>query len=236
MANDSSVVFLKDGKGPDLLLLHGWQDSKETWQPVIDYLKSDFTCWAPDLPGFGKNSKIAIGTSFQDYSKWLDNFVKLNKIGKFFLLGHSFGGRISIDISASSDRVEKLVLYGTPIFRNENVKLRLSKLVSRNLKVKNVPFFSNFLRSNDYRKARGHLRELFINTLNYDLVSKLEKIEVETLLIWGEDDEEVPVETAYKAKSLFIKSTIEILPRLGHFAHLANPNLFSGKVRRFLMN
>ena len=234
MTDKTDAHFLKDGKGPDLLLLHGWQDGKETWRPIIDYLKGDFTCWAPDLPGFGESSQTTVGTNIQDYARWVESFTKLNKIDKFYLLGHSFGGRISIEVAASSYKVEKLILYGTPIFNDDSTKLKFSKFVSRNLKVKNVPFFSNLLRSGDYRHAEGALREVLINALNYNPVLRLNKIDAQTLLIWGERDEEVSVDTAYKAKSLIGKSIIEILPRLGHFAHLANPNLFAGKVRTFL--
>ena len=48
----SVKIFIKQGKGPDLIFLHGWKQDKNYWRPLISQLDQNFTCWLVDLPGF----------------------------------------------------------------------------------------------------------------------------------------------------------------------------------------
>ena len=49
-------VYLTDcGSGSPILFLHGAPDSAEMWRSVIEHLKAQHRCFAPDLPGFGRS-------------------------------------------------------------------------------------------------------------------------------------------------------------------------------------
>ncbi|ODU71809.1 MAG: hypothetical protein ABT05_00780 [Lautropia sp. SCN 66-9] len=49
----SMLHYLNEGHGPLLLLLHGIGSSATAWSKQIERLSGDFSCLAPDLPGYG---------------------------------------------------------------------------------------------------------------------------------------------------------------------------------------
>ncbi len=52
-ANGAAFHVARSGKGPALLLLHGWPEYWLTWEPVMTRLAERYTLFAPDLRGFG---------------------------------------------------------------------------------------------------------------------------------------------------------------------------------------
>ena len=52
-------IYISDeGKGFPLVLVHGFLGSSKIWEPQINFFKDYFRVITPDLPGFGKSSKI----------------------------------------------------------------------------------------------------------------------------------------------------------------------------------
>lgn len=49
----SALHVLRAGRGPTLLLLHGIGSSATSWTRQLERLGRDFSCIAPDLPGYG---------------------------------------------------------------------------------------------------------------------------------------------------------------------------------------
>ena len=56
-ANGAAFHVTRSGKGPALLLLHGWPEYWLTWEPVMTRLAERYTLFAPDLRGFGDSDK-----------------------------------------------------------------------------------------------------------------------------------------------------------------------------------
>src|SRR6202040_4074586 len=56
-ANGAAFHVARSGKGPALLLLHGWPEYWLTWDPVMTRLAERYTQFAPDLRGFGDSDK-----------------------------------------------------------------------------------------------------------------------------------------------------------------------------------
>ncbi len=89
-----------------LLCLHGWGGSKESFTELTEALKaSGLVILAPDLPGFGENPDPPRPWNVDDYADWTerwtrDEIARRNlKVDRFFLLGHSHGGRIAIKLA-----------------------------------------------------------------------------------------------------------------------------------------
>ena len=233
----SVKIFIKQGKGPDLVFLHGWKQDKNYWRPLISHLDQNFTCWLVDLPGFGNNNNIALkNISPAGYAEWLDDFCKEQSISNFYLLGHSFGGRIAIAYAVRFNKAKKLILYAIPTFKRKNIKVSIGKFFSDKIGIKNVPYLSQLLRSKDYKETGEKLKSIFLKSVNYDYSKDLKRINIPSLIIWGERDKEELSTTAYTLKKLIPESKLEILPKCSHFAHLENPRLFAGKITNFLKN
>jgi pimeloyl-ACP methyl ester carboxylesterase len=97
-AGDTRWVYYEGGKhdGPTLVLLHGYMGSKEVWLPMAPYLTPNFHVIIPDLPGWGRSSRIADADyGYPAQAKRLHEFVNALHLDGIELAGHSMGGAIA---------------------------------------------------------------------------------------------------------------------------------------------
>jgi len=80
---------------PPLVFLHGWQDTGDTFQFLVDALERDWPILAPDWRGFGRSEWPQEGYWFQDYFADLDRLLDSVSDKPVRLVGHSMGGNIS---------------------------------------------------------------------------------------------------------------------------------------------
>ncbi len=80
---------------PPLVFLHGWQDTGDTFQFLVDALERDWPILAPDWRGFGRSEWPQEGYWFQDYFADLDRLLDSVSDRPVRLVGHSMGGNIS---------------------------------------------------------------------------------------------------------------------------------------------
>ncbi len=231
------INYIQYGEGNDIILLHGWGQNIEMMKPLGDKLSKNHRITILDLPGFGDSSEPMKALSIYDYSDILEEFVKKLKIKNPTLIGHSFGGRISI-IYASKNKVDKLVLFGSPCFAKANTE----SLKVKTLKfMKKVPilnkledFAKKHIGSVDYKNASPMMRKILVNTVNEDLGECCKKIECPTLLIWGENDQAVSVEEAKEMEKIMKDAGLVVLPNSTHYAYLENLNHVANILRNFL--
>ena len=91
-ANGAAFHVARTGKGPPLLLLHGWPEFWLTWEPVMSRLADCFTLIAPDLRGFGDSDKPEAAFGPTDHAS--DMLALLDALGieKAGIVGHDVGG------------------------------------------------------------------------------------------------------------------------------------------------
>jgi len=78
--------------------------------------------------------------------------------------------------------------------------------------------------SSDYKNASGILRDTLIKITNENYKKYLKEIKVDTLLIWGLDDTETPINDAYIMEKEIKNSKLKIIENCGHFPLLTNYN------------
>jgi pimeloyl-ACP methyl ester carboxylesterase len=102
-----------------VVLVHGWGDTSETWQFVVDQLPPERTWVAMDMRGFGRTQRPDDGYWFPDYLADLDALLDhLSPDAPLDLVGHSMGGNIvMLYAGARPQRVRKVVsleAFGLP--------------------------------------------------------------------------------------------------------------------------
>ncbi len=112
----TDVNYETRGKGPALILLHGWNSSHEQWSRNLRALAKGFRVIVPDLPGHGDSALPPyFDYSLEAHVGWLEEFRKAMRLKDFGLVGHSLGGSISAAYTAAHpERVRALVLCATP--------------------------------------------------------------------------------------------------------------------------
>lgn len=218
------VNYIQYGEGKDILLLHGWGQNIEMMKILGDNFSNRFRITILDFPGFGESSEPEDVWGIKDYSDMLEEFIKELNIKKPIIMGHSFGGRVAIRYSANHP-IEKLVLFGSPCIRH-NTELPLSVKILKGIKKlpgmdKIGEFAKNFIGSRDYKAASPVMRQILVNVVNEDLSSFAKDIEEATLLIWGEQDTEAPVEDAKELEGIMIDAALIVLPGT-HYAYIEN--------------
>ncbi len=230
---DIDINYVQYGTGKDVVLLHGWGQNIQMMDPLGKLLKN-CRITILDLPGFGSSMEPSFAYNISDYASLLHEFLKELKIDNPILIGHSFGGRIAI-YYASMYQVSKLVLFGSPFIKrgNDSLKLKVFKNLKKIKFLNNLAeVMKNHLGSEDYKNASGVMRQILVNTVNTDLSSNASKITCPTLLIWGNNDEAVPVSEAKKLESLINDSALIVLNGT-HYCYLENLNHISCILENF---
>ena len=114
----------KNEKKKDVVgLLHGFPGSHQGMVDMANGLE-EYRIIIPDLPACGLSQPLKIKHSLENYSIWLDEFLKCLSIDKIILIGHSFGSRVALVFSGLyPNKVSKLVLI-TPVVRVEGLVAR----------------------------------------------------------------------------------------------------------------
>lgn len=220
-----NINYIQYGSGSDIVLLHGWGQNIAMMKPIGDRLQKNHRITILDFPGFGESEEPKIALTVYDYCEILEELLKKLKVKKPVIMGHSFGGRIAI-IYASRNEVEKVVLFGSPCIRKEvkpSLKLRMLKSLKKIPGINKLEGFAkNHMGSRDYKNASEIMKKILVNVVNEDLSECAKKINVPTLLIWGDRDTEAPVEDAKELEKIIPDAGLIVLPNSTHYAYLEN--------------
>ena len=233
------------GVGEQLLLLHGWGCSIESMGLVFDDFATDYAVLAVDFPGHGESEVPPTAWGVSDYSALVLDVMNALHWQRPHIIAHSFGGRVTIKLASSHpDRVGKIILVNSAGVRpRRSLRYYLRVMVAKTGKylARRCGRWGEMMRdriytaiaSKDYLKA-GPLRDTFTKIVNEDLTPILPHIKSPTLLIWGENDQEVPISSAIVMKNMMPQAELVIFKHAGHFAYIDQYNKFRLVVRRFL--
>jgi len=240
------VHFHCTGEGKDVLLLHGWGANIQAFSPVHSNLEKHFKVWSIDLPGFGESDEPPEPWGSYDYSEWLRNFIEHHNIEDPILVGHSNGGRISIQY-ATKYPVHKVILvdsagvkpkrkfnYYVKVYSFKTAKKLLSLPGLRSKKDEILTKMKKKVGSTDYQNVSGIMQQTLVKVVNEDLQHLMPKIQVPTLLVWGEKDDDTPISHGQTMEKLIPNSGLVVLKGAGHFAYLDNLQEFLIIVNNFL--
>ena len=177
---DINVNYIQYGnaKGKDVVLLHGWGQNIEMMKMLGDNL-NDYHITILDFPGFGESSEPSHALTIYDYVDILEELLKELNVKNPIVMGHSFGGRVAI-VYASRNKVEKLILFGSPCIRHErkSAKEKILKGLKKLPGMNNIgEYMKKFIGSDDYRNASKVMRETLVNTVNEDLTEEAKELE-----------------------------------------------------------
>lgn len=241
------INFNVFGKGRSLILLHGWGCDSKIWESTMLYLSSFAKVVSLDLPGFGKSGFPKKPWPLSNYARILKKIIKELRLEKPIILGHSFGGQIAIKFAVCCPKlVDKLILVDSAgIKPKKGISWWLLFLTA---KIGKLPFqvppfsflFQNFrrifyksIKRTDYLEA-GKLKETFLLVIKEDITPLLSKISAPTLIIWGEEDKEVPLKSAQTLLSKIPHSKLHTFENCGHFPFLEKPKEFTKTVEKFV--
>lgn len=242
------VTYEEAGNGPDVLLLHGWGSSNAVYRRMMTELSGEFHLVAPNFPDCGESETLKTAWTTDDYVEFVLEFVEKTGLKNPSLVGHSHGGRVSLKIAGEKKlNPPHIVLLGSAgLIGKKSFK---SKLRAKNYKfikkVLTLPGIKNHTASlldkarrhygsADYNNATPVMRQTLVNLVNEDLSNILPNISSPTLLIWGENDTAVTVNTAKKIESLIQNAGLYVINGATHYALCERPDIVNAAVKQFL--
>ncbi len=223
--NGTRINYKDFGKkdGTPIVYLHGWGQNIQMMEPIAKPFEKTHRLIILDLPGFGESDEPEYAWTLEEYVDMIHSLLEHIKVEKPNLIGHSFGGKLTL-IYATKYEVDKIMLLASPYkvkIKKPSLKLRILK------KAKQIPGLSgiaekmkNHLGSTDYKNASPQMKEILVKHINTDLTEEVKNIKCPTFIIWGTNDEAVPVEDAYELEKLIKDSGLAIYDGCTHYAYL----------------
>jgi pimeloyl-ACP methyl ester carboxylesterase len=114
---EGADIFVRwGGKGPVVVLIHGYAENSDSWAPLAADLMKDHTVVVPDLRGIGKSSKPEGGYDKKTQAKDIRAVITGLGYDKTFVVAHDIGNMVAYAYAALySDKVQRLVVMDAPI-------------------------------------------------------------------------------------------------------------------------
>lgn len=240
-----------DESGPDsglpVILMHGWGCDHSTVKWIADSINSKRKVYSIDLPGHGQSDEPASAWGIEDFTRLIEKFTTLLHISNPTLIGHSFGGRISILMGSRND-IQSIVLvdaagikprrslkYYCKVYSFKAARKFLPYIIGKTHGEKLINRWRNKAGSADYKRSTPMMRAVMSRCVNEDLKWAMPSIKAPTLLIWGERDTATPLRDAKTMERLIPDAGLVSFPDAGHYSFLDEPGRFRAVIQNFLL-
>src|ERR1700757_6604 len=114
---EGAEIFVRSGgKGPVVVLVHGYAENSDSWGPLAADLMKDHTVVVPDLRGIGRSSKPETGYDKKTQAKDIRAVVTTLGYDRTSVVAHDIGNMVAYAYAAMyPDKVERLVVMDAPI-------------------------------------------------------------------------------------------------------------------------
>lgn len=234
------------GEGQPLFLLHGWGCDGAIFDFAQPWLTERFRVLTFDLAGFGRSEEPRDTWGVEEYTRSVEAVARHEGIERPILVGHSFGGRVSI-LFASRNATCKAILvdaagvkpkrsfaYYRKVYTYKLIKRVLPLVAGRARAERIIDRYRSKSGSSDYNNASPRMRAILSKCVNEDLCRAMPSIKAPTLLFWGENDTATPLADAKKMERLIPDAGLVAVKGAGHFSFLENRGLFIGVMESFL--
>ncbi len=264
VVNDKKTFYWE--KNPEkknvMVLLHGFPGSHQGLVDMANGL-GNYRLIIPDLPACGLSEPLTEKHNLENYSQWLNDFLKFLSINQTIIIGHSFGARVALVFGGYyPKKVRQLVLI-TPVVKVEgliarfvSVEYGIAKILPQYLrkawlsnkihrKVGNLIIFKSaspkrrrelIVREN---KELKHLDpkiniELFDEFYKFNLAPEGKKVKAKSLVIAGGLDEIAPLDSVKELAAHLINSDFIIMKNCGHIVVAEKPLTTASIIRKWL--
>ncbi|HLG51735.1 MAG TPA: alpha/beta hydrolase [Chloroflexota bacterium] len=241
--------YVRVGRGQPVVLLHGWGGSAASFGPIPALLADRCDVVAIDLPGFGATPRPPVPWGTFEYAAFVASFLRQGGLAPCTLIGHSFGGRVSLAVAAQEPAlVTRLVLvdsagivprrgprYYLRVYSVKALRAALSLPGLAGVRAAVMDRLYRRVGSADFNAATDPiLRATLVRVVNEDLRHLMPSIKAPTLLIWGDQDQDTPLSDARLMERLIPDAGLVVFEGAGHFSYLDRLDQFCRVVAHFI--
>jgi pimeloyl-ACP methyl ester carboxylesterase len=243
---DCRIRLMRGGAGDPLVYLHG--ASGAAWLPFLQTLSTKYDVIAPEHPGFGESDAPDWLDDIHDLAYfYLDLFDTL-KLDRINLVGNSLGGYIAAEIAVrSTQRLASLTLCDAAGLFIEDAAQFDPFLVSDEQRLRAFFYDAKLADAMLARVLDPKLEETALK--NQAMVAKLSwqprshdpslakwlhRIDVPTLLVWGDHDRLFPLQHAQAFAKAIPGAQLVVIAKCGHVPQIEKPDDFVAALESFL--
>ena len=163
----ANIYFDRRGHGEKvpLVLLHGFMEDSQIWDPIVKELQKERQVICIDLPGHGKSDGIAEIHSMELMAKVVREVLKALEIEEVSIAGHSMGGYVSLEFLKNFPMIIKSVMLmnSTPVedtVEKQEIRERSVKLVGRNKEAYIKMAISNLYSESSKKNLASEIEDL----------------------------------------------------------------------------
>jgi pimeloyl-ACP methyl ester carboxylesterase len=245
-----TIKYYDVGSGPPLLLIHGMGGDADEWAFCYEPLSHGHRVLALDLLGFGRSDKPAIEYTIAGFVEVVERFLKALSIERPTLMGSSLGGWIASAFALKfRGAVSKLVLADSAGVWANLTEFGIDPHISTRAHMREVfdrVFYDKRLATNELvdvayeqhlARGDGYTIASLVRNLGDGrerLDGTISDIQAPTLIVWGQQDEIIPLAAGELTHQLISGSELVVIPECGHVPALEKPAEFVEQALRFL--
>ena len=228
--NDIRLHYRVIGDGEPMLLVHGFTNVGQVWDPFFDQLADQRSLIVPDLRGHGLSTNpqgvFTHRLAAEDLLALLDELDLQQVVG----IGHSSGALALLELALiAPERLRAMVLVDGAHRFPEKTRDMMVALNADTMVAALPDFFGAMI--GWHARGMPQLRELVdqVHAFGADPAegahdaAEIREIEVPTLVVHGDRDELYPVGVAVELYELLLNSELWIMPNVDHGAFLGYP-------------
>lgn len=247
LIGDCRIRLMRGGSGAPLLFLHGG-GGVGIWLPCMAQLAKKFDVIVPEHPGFGASDTPAWLDTVGDLANFYLEFLRQLDLRGVHLIGSSLGGWIAAELAVrNTARLASLTLVGAAGIQVKDVEQVDPFLRSDEQRIRDLFYDQELAEAVVVASERPELEDAALKNRmttaklswqprNHDpqLQKWLHRIDVPTLLIWGEHDRLFPKDYAFAYQRLIPGSKAVIIPECGHLPQVEKADAFAAEIEAFI--
>jgi 2-hydroxy-6-oxonona-2,4-dienedioate hydrolase len=213
--------------------VHGWGISGSYFIPAAERLAAGFPVYVPDLPGHGRSDTPPEPLNISGLAQALLACMEAMKIERTFLVGHSMGCQIAVEVALQHPwRIDRLMLIGPipdPTARSVAEQFRRFLIGSAYERLSLTQYLVK-----DYTRMGRRLVPEFRFMLEDPIEDKLPKVAVSSMVVRGEKDPIAPQRWIDEAARLLRTDRVAVITGWGHAVQYSAPTQLIDAIRPFL--
>jgi len=164
------IYYTLQGKGPVLVLIHGFLESTTMWNALVPLFSETHTVITLDLPGHGRSGCMAETHTMELMADVVIHVLESNHIERATFIGHSMGGYVTLAIAEKYESlVHKMILLNSTSEGDSP-----ERILNRNRAIQLVE-------QNKETFVRMAISNLFTNKTRIQLASEIELLKKEAI-------------------------------------------------------
>ncbi|NJM93581.1 MAG: alpha/beta fold hydrolase [Cytophagales bacterium] len=232
------LAFKEQGQGPDLVLLHGFCETKDIWDPLLPLLQAHFRCICMDMPGFGASDWGHTPFGLADVAAEVHEFIMHQGLQKPIIIGHSLGGYVCLALVEKWPELAQAfcLFHSSALADGEEKKANRNRTIEFVKKNGVAALVDSFVEGLFYAPNRARLESEIVDIKKMaaqtpdevhmaytaamrdrpDRTKVLRDFNGPMLFLAGEEDGAVPFQLSLSQAQLSPQLRFEALPGVGH--------------------